>query len=115
MHLQVNPDASDLPGLTEHADVLVSRTPLPMTAACRRVRELLVRYPGCLVAAVPALDAGRAAVGVQGCDGGLWQVRAKREKACAAVSMHVVASVTHAWLAAGQRPDDLRFIAPTPF
>ncbi|QHY97274.1 hypothetical protein SSPS47_19385 [Streptomyces sp. S4.7] len=53
VHLRVDPDASERRDTVWYADVLVVREPLTTTAARRRATELIARYPGSLVAAVP--------------------------------------------------------------
>lgn len=110
VHLWADPDVPRLSGLAGYADVLVSRLPLPLPAARRRGRELLVRHPGALVAAVPCPDAGCAAVVVRH-KGGLLQWRGRRGDSRSGVPAHVVASVAHAWAAAGRRPGSLRRVA----
>ncbi|MEU3984851.1 hypothetical protein AB0F77_33115 [Streptomyces sp. NPDC026672] len=85
------------------ADVVCGRGP-------SSVRDLLARHPGCLVAAAPA-PGGAVAVGVRGGAGGPWCGAVRRG---GAVSVRVVASVTHAWLAAGRHPGTLLSVTPVP-
>ncbi|MFE2374835.1 hypothetical protein [Streptomyces sp. NPDC059398] len=98
----------------EYADVLVTGEPLPVEWAHHRVGALMSRYPGSLVAAVPA--AGNALVlGVRaaGTGAGAPPVRPIRTVPGLLVPPHVVASVLHAWLVAGGTPEALRSVGPT--
>ncbi|MFD0316260.1 hypothetical protein [Streptomyces flavalbus] len=109
-HLWADADARGTPegafpvaSLREQADVLVSRAPLPLPAACRRVRDLLDGHPGCLVAVVPGAATG-CVVGVRNAVLGVrWAWVEKAEP----VPPRVVASVAHAWAAAGGAPGAL--------
>ncbi|GGN04744.1 hypothetical protein GCM10011578_028130 [Streptomyces fuscichromogenes] len=110
-HLWVAADATRRTELREHADVLVARMPVPLSAAGRRVRALLAAYPGCLVAAVP--DVGRGCVaGVRDRTGAVGCLRATvRGPAAALVHPQPVASVLHAWVASGASCRSLRSLA----
>lgn len=92
VHLRVNPDAPAQAERAEYADVLVVREPLTPMAARRRATELIARYPGCLVAAVPDSSRGCALASRGG--GDVLVVRWHP-------SADLVASVAHAWLSAG--------------
>lgn len=88
--------------------MLVTRTPLPSALARRRADVLMARHPGCLVVAVPV--AGNALVlGVRGARGGVLSAGTAPGPG---VEPHVVASVLHAWLAAGGTPEALRSVRP---
>ncbi|MEV0639467.1 hypothetical protein AB0I77_31950 [Streptomyces sp. NPDC050619] len=97
----------------EHADVLVSRLPLPPESAHRRVHELLAGHPGCLAAAVPD-TATTCVVGVRDRTGAVSFVRPDRGGSGAALSPHAVGSVVHAWAVSGGSPRALRSVAPMP-
>lgn len=115
VHLCVDPDDRQREGgLVGHADVLVSRVPTPLPVACLRVRELLLRHPGCQVAAVPALGAGRAAVGVRGGPDGLWFVGEGQRDLRFGAPVALIASVAHAWTAIGGHPGTLRSVTLAP-
>ncbi|WP_446039452.1 hypothetical protein [Streptomyces sp. SID1121] len=100
----VNPDAPGGAGRAEYADVLVAQAPLPPVAARARAEELVARWPGCLVAAVPEGDGG-CALGARGGAGVVLPAWAAPAPAL------VVASVAHAWLVAGSSLGDLRSVA----
>ncbi|MDO0926654.1 hypothetical protein QQY24_14980 [Streptomyces sp. TG1A-8] len=102
-----------MPDLREHADVLVSRVPLPPAAARRRVRDLLARHPGCLAAAVPGPARG-CVVGVRDAAGGVRCAWLERSGARAPAPPRVVVAVVHAWVAAGGAPTALRSVTPVP-
>ncbi|MET9479823.1 hypothetical protein [Streptomyces sp. NPDC006638] len=104
VHLLVNPDAPGGDGRAEYADVLVARVPVLPVAARARAEELVARWPGCLVAAVPEVGGG-CALGARG--GGSVVLPAWAAHAPAPV----VASVAHAWLVAGGSLGDLRAVA----
>ncbi|WP_427920715.1 hypothetical protein [Streptomyces sp. cg40] len=74
VHLWVDADSPRRTALREHADVLVSRLPLPPLPARHRVRALLADHPGCLAAAVTD-TATRCVVGVRERTGAVWFVR----------------------------------------
>lgn len=115
VHLCVDPDDRPREGsLVEHADVLVSRVPTPLPVAYLRVRELLLRHPGCQVAAVPAIGAGRAAVGVRGGPDGLWFVGEGEADLRFGAPVALIASVAHAWTAVGGHPGALRSVTLVP-
>ncbi|MFD3824594.1 hypothetical protein [Streptomyces sp. NPDC058625] len=133
VHLRADPDAPCAAGLAECADVLVSPTPLPVAAARHRVSHLLIRHPGCLVAAVPDGDGG-CVIGVRDAAGGVGYARqgagagagagaeagggAGAEGApasavgCFRAPPHVAASAVHAWSAAGGSLRALRSVRP---
>ncbi|MFC8826804.1 hypothetical protein ACFT9I_15840 [Streptomyces sp. NPDC057137] len=99
VHLRVNPDAPEQADSARYADVLVVRESLAPAAAHRRANELLVRYPGCLVVAVPDSSRG-CALAVR--DGGdAWAVRRQ-------LPADLIASVAHSWLSAGGSRAGLR-------
>lgn len=82
--------------------MLVSRVPLPPAEAHRHVRELLVRHPGCLAAAVPGSETGRVCVvGVRDGAGGVFSARLGQNESRVPVRPQAVVSVVHAWVAAG--------------
>ncbi|MEU3253131.1 hypothetical protein [Streptomyces sp. NPDC006997] len=110
-HLWADADVRGTPGLREQADVLVSRAPLPCPAARRRVRELLDGHPGCLVAVVPGTATG-CVVGVR--DRAVRGVRWAWVERCGPVTARAVASVAHAWAAAGGEPGALRRVTGPP-
>ncbi|MFD4571580.1 hypothetical protein ACFWNK_01075 [Streptomyces sp. NPDC058417] len=105
-HLRLDPDAARPAVAVECADVLVSSTALTGPEAGRRVRGLLVRYPGCLVAAVPVAGTGSAVLCTRNESRPL-AVRAGRGGPGNALPLSVVASVTHAWVTSGRRPEAL--------
>jgi hypothetical protein len=90
----------------QHADVLVSRVPLPHPFALRRVERLLAGHPGCLVAAVPD-TAWTSIVGIRDRANHVRYLRLERGfsgVSCpphAVVAVPAVASVVHAWAAFG--------------
>ncbi|MFJ2814953.1 hypothetical protein [Streptomyces sp. NPDC087294] len=101
VHLRVEPDVvRPGPEVAECADVLVSRTALSPPAARRRVAELLDRYPGCLVVAVPGRDTG-CLVGVRGADGTVRRVRPGPDGSGTPAPPGAIASFVHAWVTAG--------------
>lgn len=104
-------DADGPAVLREHADVLVSRVPAAASEARRRVRDLLVEHPGCLAAAVPGFGAG-CAVGVRRAPGDVWCAWLERGGPRAPVPPQAVASVVHAWVAAGGSPGALCAVVP---
>ncbi|MFD8608826.1 hypothetical protein [Streptomyces sp. NPDC059631] len=125
VHLRADPDAPGRPELAEHADVLVSRVPLPAPAARARVDDLLARHPGCLVAAVPGVGTGyvlgvRGVFGVRGgpADGpgtrhtGPAPYGTGRHEPGPYAATDLAASVLHAWLAAGGAREALRAVVP---
>lgn len=117
VHLWAYADGPHRPDLREHADVLVGRDPLPVAQAHRRVRELLVIRPGCLVAAVPSRRAGQlCVVGVRDGRGGVWSAAVEGEGGASrgSVSVRTVASVVHAWTVAGEPQAPLLFGSPGP-
>ncbi|MFF2185884.1 hypothetical protein [Streptomyces sp. NPDC058155] len=101
VHLRVNPDASEQMDRARYADVLVVREPLAPTAAHRRANELIARYPGCLVAAVPDSSRGCALAVRDGAD--VWAVRRQ-------LPVDLLASVAHTWLSAGGSRAGLRSV-----
>lgn len=115
VHLWADPDLDLDPlcraVLAECADVLVGHVPLPPFAASRQVSDLLVRYPGCLVAAVPTSGIGGAVVGVRDPAGEVGFVSVGCEDTGAA-GAHLVAAVTHAWITAGRASGALRSVTP---
>jgi hypothetical protein len=117
VHLWADPDSPHRPDLAEYADVLVSRVPLPLAAARRRVGELLARHPGCLAVAVRASGTGCVVIGggggggVRDGAGGLRYARSGPGAAWVRGSPLLVASVVHAWVAAGRSPGALRSVA----
>ncbi|MEU7047034.1 hypothetical protein ACF1GS_31275 [Streptomyces eurythermus] len=104
-------DADGPEALRVHADVLVSRVPRAVTEARRRVRVLLAEHPGCLAAVVPGFGAG-CVVGVRRAAGDPWCARLERGGPRAPASPQAVASVLHAWVAAGGAPGALRAVVP---
>ncbi|MET9142820.1 hypothetical protein [Streptomyces sp. NPDC004042] len=115
VHLRADPDAPGPPELAEHADVLVSRVPLPAPAARARVDDLLARHPGCLVAAVPGVGTGYVlgVRGVFGVRGGPADGPGTRHTGPAPyAATDLAASVLHAWLAAGGAREALRAVVP---
>ncbi|MYU22358.1 hypothetical protein [Streptomyces sp. SID8352] len=107
-HLWVDAHGPRAAELAVHADVLVSRVPLPPGAARRLVRELLTGHPGCLAAAVPD-TAGGCAAGVRAPGGALAApVRLERY---GPVPPQAVASVLHAWTVSGRPPGALRSVS----
>jgi hypothetical protein len=113
VHLWADPDTPGPSSLAEHADVLVSRAPLPPAAARRRVRDLLGGHPGCLAAGVPGSTEG-CFVAVRDATGGMWCARLDHGPTGASVALQVVVSVVHAWTATGGSPGELRAVAPLP-
>ncbi|MCX2922101.1 hypothetical protein [Streptomyces sp. NEAU-W12] len=121
VHLRADPDAPCAAGLAECADVLVSPTPLPVAAARHRVSHLLVRHPGCLVAAVPDGDGG-CVIGVRDTAGGVgyaWQEAGAGAEGgpasavgCFRAPPHVAASAVHAWSVSGGPLRALRSVRP---
>lgn len=112
VHLWVDADSPARAELVMHADVLVSREPLPTGAARRRVRALLDGRPGCLAAAVPD-TATTCVVGVRERTGAVSFVRPTRGRADAPPP-HAVVSVVHAWTVSGRSPGALLSLAPVP-
>jgi hypothetical protein len=112
-HLWVDPDSPERTALMEHADVIVSRVPLPPRAAHERVRELLTDHHGCLAAAVPD-TATMCGVGVRDRAGAVSFVRLDRGGSDAPIPPHVVVAVVHAWVVSGGSPRALRSVAPMP-
>ncbi|OQD57004.1 hypothetical protein BM536_006535 [Streptomyces phaeoluteigriseus] len=111
VHLWADPGVTYRRGLAECADVLVSRTPSPPAGARSRVAHLLVRHPGCLTAAVP--EPGRGCwVGVRGGSGGIRYARPETGEFTDRAAPLLVASLVHAWVAAGRAPAALRSIGP---
>lgn len=108
-HLWVDPDAPGGVRWAEYADVLVARTARSPGAARCRADELLARYPGCLVAAVPDTEQGYALTVRGGEAGSLWAVPGAAEAGLTA-QPHIVASVVHAWLVAGGSLKALRSV-----
>ncbi|MEU1511110.1 hypothetical protein ABZ490_02960 [Streptomyces sp. NPDC005811] len=92
--------------LAEYADVLVSRVESPPGEARRRVDELLLRHPGCLVAGVPE-SGTRCLAGVRDRTGGLRYARPELRGIRVGSAVHLVASVLHAWVVAGGAPESL--------
>nr|WSY53156.1 hypothetical protein OG999_25535 [Streptomyces sp. NBC_00886] len=113
VHLRVDAGSPARTGLLEHADVLVSRVPLPPRSACRRVHRLLADHPGCLAAAVPDTAAG-CVVGIRDRTGAVSFVRPERGGADAPTSPHVIVSVVHAWVVSGGSARALRCVVPMP-
>ncbi|MFG2458097.1 hypothetical protein ACGFWE_13645 [Streptomyces sp. NPDC048523] len=112
VHLWVDADSPERAALAAHADVLVSRAPLPPDAARRRVLDLLTAHPGCLAAAVPDTSTA-CVVGVRDASGAVSFVRPSRGgRSDAPLPPHTVASVVHAWTVAGRPPEALRRLAP---
>lgn len=103
VHLWVDADSSERTALMEHADVLVSRVPLPAVSAHRRVGMLLASHPGCLAAAVPD-TAMVCVVGVRDRSGTVSFVRPRWCGYGAQVPPHAVASGVHAWAVSGRPP-----------
>lgn len=101
VHLRVNPDAREQANRALYADVLVVREPLGPAAAHRRAKELIARYPGCLVVAVPDTSRGSALAMRDGADA--WTVRRR-------LPADLAASVAHTWLSAGGPPAGLRSV-----
>ncbi|MFD4561036.1 hypothetical protein ACFWP5_43115 [Streptomyces sp. NPDC058469] len=113
VHLWVDADSPGRTELMEHADVLVSRVPLPLASAHRRVRGLLAGHPGCLAAAV--LDTTtRCVVGVRDRTGAVSFVRPERGGSDVPLPPHVVVSVVHAWAVSGGSPRALRSVVAMP-
>ncbi|MFC9649540.1 hypothetical protein [Streptomyces sp. NPDC056937] len=108
LHLWVNPDAPGEADQVEYADVLVSRTPLPPSAARRHANELIVRHPGCLVAAVPDSENG-CVLGTRRGGGVVIPACAGADGARPAPP-YAVAAVVHAWLVAGEPLESLRSV-----
>ncbi|KUN78005.1 hypothetical protein [Streptomyces griseoruber] len=96
--------------LAEYADVLVSRVESPPWEARRRVDELLLRHPGCLVAGVPE-SGTRCLVGVRDRTGALRYARPELRGPRVRSAVHLVASVLHAWVVAGGAPESLGSLA----
>lgn len=125
VHLWVDADSPARTGLMEHADVLVSRVPLPLVSAHRRVRGLLAGHPGCRAAAVPD-TASTCVVGVRERTGAVSVVsvvsfvrlarrRGRERGGCDdPLPAHVVVSVVHAWAVSGGSPRALRSVVPMP-
>ncbi|MFI6543107.1 hypothetical protein ACIBO9_07650 [Streptomyces prunicolor] len=116
VHLWVDADSPERTGLVEHADVLVSRVPLPLASAQRRVRGLLLGHPGCRAAAVPD-TASTCVVGVRERTGAVSFVpfaRLERGGSDDPLPAHVVVSVVHAWAVNGGSPGALRSVVPMP-
>ena len=113
VHLWVDADGPERTELMEHADVLVSRVPLPPVSAHRRVRELLAGHPGCLAAAVPD-TALVCVVGVRDRRDAVSFVWPDRCGSDAPVPPQTVVSVVHAWVVSGGSPRALRSILPMP-
>ncbi|MDX3572152.1 hypothetical protein [Streptomyces sp. ID05-47C] len=98
-------------GLADCADVLVSRTPSLPAGARSRVGHLLAGHPGCLAAAV-AEPGGGCWVGVRRGAGGVIYARPETGEFADHAAPLMVASLVHAWVAAGRAPDALRSVAP---
>ncbi|MGW0835825.1 hypothetical protein [Streptomyces prunicolor] len=116
VHLWVDADSPERTGLMEHADVLVSRLPLPLASAQRRVCGLLLGHPGCRAAAVPD-TASTCVVGVRERTGAVSFVsfpRLERGGSDDPLPAHVVVSVVHAWAVNGGSPRALRSLVPMP-
>ncbi|GAA3774157.1 hypothetical protein GCM10023083_08920 [Streptomyces phyllanthi] len=113
VHLWVDADSPERTELMEHADVLVSRVPLPPVSAHRRVRELLAGHPGCLAAAVPD-TAMICVIGIRDRTGAVSFVRPERCGPGALVPPHAVVSVVHTWAVSGRSARALRSVAPAP-
>lgn len=114
VHLWVDADSPERAELMNHADVLVSRVPLPPGSARRRAHELLAGHPGCLAAAVPGTDT-TCVVGVRGRAGAVSCVRLDRGgPGPRRIPPHVVASVVHAWVVSGGPLRTLRSVALMP-
>ncbi|MGW6236297.1 hypothetical protein [Streptomyces sp. NPDC055094] len=109
LHLWVNPDAPGEADRVEHADVLVSRTPLPPRAARHRANELIARHPGCLVAAVPDSENG-CVLGTRRGGGVVIPAWPAEDGAWCPAPPHAVAAVVHAWLVAGEPLESLRSV-----
>lgn len=101
VHLRVNPDAPGQRHTACCADVLVVREPLAPAAARSRATELIARYPGALVAAVPDSSHGCALAVRDGAD--TWAVRRP-------LPADLLASVAHAWLSGGGSRAGLRSV-----
>ncbi|MFF6990985.1 hypothetical protein [Streptomyces sp. NPDC010273] len=113
VHLWVDADSPERAALMAHADVLVSRMPLPPASARRRVCELLAGHPGCLAAAV--LDTFmRCVVGVRDRTGAVSFARLERGRARDPIPPHVVGSLVHAWAVSRGSPRALRSVEPMP-
>ncbi|MEU2434977.1 hypothetical protein ABZ595_02030 [Streptomyces rubradiris] len=104
-------DADGPAELREQADVLVGRVPRAVAEARWRVRVLLAEHPGCLAAVVPGFGAG-CVVGVRRAAGDPWCAGLERGGPRAPVPPQAVASVVHAWVAAGGSPSALRAVVP---
>ncbi|PWG12391.1 hypothetical protein DF268_16395 [Streptomyces sp. V2] len=112
-HLRMDPERPEHQPLLDLADVLVSGEPLRFEVALRRVDTLLARHPGCLVAAVPGPGAGYV-IGVRDALGGVRFLWPERGAGGVPAAPGAVASVVHAWTAAGRAPDALRSVVPLP-
>lgn len=104
-HLRIDPDDAREADHAGQADVLAPGVPLPRAEAVRRADALLAQHAGCLVAAVPVTENTGCVVGLH--DGRRLTLLpvggallCRRERAC-------VASLIHAWLAAGRPPGTL--------
>jgi len=116
VHLWVDADSPERTGLMEQADVLVSRVPMPLASAQRRVRGLLLGHPGCRAAAVPD-TASTCVVGIRERTGAVSFVsfaRLERGGSDDPLPAHVVVSVVHAWTVNGGSPGALRSLVPMP-
>ncbi|MFJ9027680.1 hypothetical protein ACIRQP_04005 [Streptomyces sp. NPDC102274] len=109
VHLWVDPDAPGEAEQVEYADVLVPRTPLPPTAARRRANELIARYPGCLVAAVPDSENG-CVLGARYGGGIVIPAWPGADGSRRPAPPYAVAAVAHAWLVAGEPLESLRSV-----
>jgi len=109
-HIRADPELSEHQTLLELADVLVSGVPLEFEAGLRRVDDLLARHQGCLVAAVPGPRAG-CVIGTRGL-GGIRFLWLERGEGGGPTAPGTVASVVHAWIAAGRELDELRSVVP---
>lgn len=111
VHLRAVAESFEGLDLSEQADVLVGRAPLPAAEAGRRVEDLLARYPGCLVAAVPVLNAG-CLVGLRDKSGRVFIIRPESDRPGGTVSPETAASVLHAWVSGGRPARELRALGP---
>ncbi|MFD7899815.1 hypothetical protein [Streptomyces sp. NPDC059743] len=109
VHLWVDPDAPSAVGRAEHADVLVAHAPLPPAAARRSADELIARYPGALVVAVPDSENG-CVLAVRGSGNGTLSAWLGAGKSCCPAPPQAVASVVHTWLVAGGSLESLRSV-----
>ncbi|MDB1089815.1 hypothetical protein PJ985_19855 [Streptomyces sp. ACA25] len=110
-HLCVNPgNRRTAACCAEYADVLAHGAPLPDAQAGPRVRHLLDRYPGCLLAAVPRWEGG-CLVGCRG--GGLIRALPGGRTGAPLTGRQCsgLTSALHAWLVAGHRLTAVRTAA----